>query len=143
MDMSIVYEVDLSSIEQDILRRYGRKNVNTMNLDRNTTPTGIGKYGLILIRKLTTDDLNALIKPPHPVVHYVPLAAVDLGQGPKGNFFVLRYQDKFAEAALRAYSAAAMEEYNRTGCQELYDLAVEVSIEADKARDHEPKKIPD
>jgi hypothetical protein len=143
-----VYEVDLAKVERDVLAAMTgtKQGVNTMKLDRNTTHSGIGKYGLVLIRKLNPDDLEALINPRHPVVHHIPRGAVDLGlpsDSGKGGFFVLRYQDKFAEVALRAYATAVYDEYDRTGNAELLELYKDVMVEADKARDHKSKKIPD
>ena len=59
-----------------------------MKLDRNTNPDGRGKYALLNLRT----------------------NAIEWGGPPEKQFFVLKYKDKFTEAALAAYAAAVREE---------------------------------
>lgn len=84
-----------------------------MKLDRNTNPAGIGKYALIHVRELTPECKEGLIQSKRCEVScgiVLPVKAISLGKEPDAQFFVLKYSDKFAAAALFAYSEAVHEE---------------------------------
>ena len=69
-----------------------------MKLDRNTNPTGKGKYAIIKMREIpgdprTPEDLAEAIK--------VNPQCVDFGEeGTDSEFFVIRLKDLYAEHAL-------------------------------------------
>ena len=66
----------------------------------------------------------------------VPRKAVDLGDTPDSEFFVIRLKDKYAQPALEAYAMAARAD----GEQE---YANEVAVLAIQARNHKGKRKPD
>lgn len=76
-----------------------------MRLDRNTNPTGKGKYALINLRKIqgdprTPSDMADAIKA-NP-------AAIEFGfVGAQDEFWPIKLKDKYAAAALAAYADAA------------------------------------
>lgn len=111
-----------------------------MKLDRNNNPTGKGKYALLNMR---TNKVE---------------------YGDECQFFVIKYKDQFAEAALRAYAHAVRAEaaglqdnadnyWDNAECDEaiaerakaasLREYATEIDGEADLARHWPTKKIPD
>lgn len=108
-----------------------------MKLDRNIVGNQWrGKYALILLRQVelpfTTDcDLDATMR-----VASVPEKAIDYGDTPENEFFVIRLRDKFAADALSAYACAALTAGET-------EFAEEVQKLADKARNHPSKKQPD
>lgn len=63
-----------------------------MRLDRNVNPDGRGKYAIINLRT----------------------SRVEWG-GPDAQFFVIKYKDKFAAAALKAYAEAVLKEAMELG----------------------------
>lgn len=82
-----------------------------MNLDRNQGD-GRGKYALIQIRKLENDDVLDLYDSSEEASQhvYLPRQAIHTGQGDPGDqFFVIKYKDRFASDALRAYGQACLE----------------------------------
>ncbi len=84
-----------------------------MKLDRNLNPTGKGKYALIKLR-VDQPVFSSNSEPPDGRNLRISSKAVDYGDTPDSEFFVIRLKDKYAYAALRAYSLAAMvddEEY--------------------------------
>ncbi len=99
-----------------------------MKLDRNINPNGKGKYALINLR---TNQ-------------------VQWGTEPNGQFFVIKYKDKFAEPALRAYAAACMAEAARLSNEGEYrdasalsEFASEILREANIAGTQLAKHLPD
>lgn len=97
-----------------------------MKLDRNINPDGKGKYALINLRKNTVE------------------------WGEPDQFFVIKYKDEFAAAALEAYAEAVRSKANmlkatgkRFEADSLYEYADEIQREAIAARDWPGKKIPD
>jgi len=76
-----------------------------MKLDRDTNPTGKGKYALLNLRKLpgeprTSEQLAAAILA-HP-------EAVEWGcVGASDEFFVIKLKDRYAQDGLHAYAVAA------------------------------------
>lgn len=69
-----------------------------MKLDRETHPDKRGKYALIKLRGTTafrtTEDGHVL----------VPQDAIDYGDWPHSEFFVIRVRDTFAVGAIRGYA---------------------------------------
>lgn len=81
---------------------------DNVKLDRNSNADGRGKYALIKLREVPN------LKQLHGEflgkgVICVPPAHIDFGDTPETEFFVIRLKDKFAPAALRAYSEAVLE----------------------------------
>jgi len=99
-----------------------------MKLDRNLG-IGRGKYALIKLREDpiigTTDEGNIVMKG----------SAIDFGDSPETDFFVIRIKDKYAAAALAAYAGAAMRDDP--------EYAVEILNLAKKAAEHPTPRIPD
>ncbi len=84
-----------------------------MQLDRNLNPTGKGKYALIKLR-VAEPKVRIVPNPIEPIMAEVESRAIDFGDTPETEFFVIRLKDKYAYPALRAYALAAMiddEEY--------------------------------
>ena len=110
--------------------------VKIMKLDRNTNPSGLGKYALVLLRKL--HGLPSMMA--HPITHersfIVPEEAFDTGSMDDTKFFVIRLRDKYAGPALRAYARAATGDGNIEYANEILDLAL-------IAERHPNKKRPD
>ena len=112
-----------------------------MRLDRNINPNGRGKYALIKLRKVALSSASIkthrafFVKPCAPFIE-VPAAAVDFGDTPDSDFFVIRLRDKYAQPALEAYAMAARAD----GEQE---YANEVAVLAIRARNHKGKHKPD
>jgi len=104
-----------------------------MQLDRNLNPDGRGKYALIKLRdtKSTLGEINRAF-----IDHVQNGAmAVDFGNTPDSEFFVIRLKDKYAAVALAAYAMAAHKddpEYGRA----IFDLAF-------RAADHPHTRKPD
>jgi len=73
-----------------------------MKLDRNIKNDGTGKYALI---KLRVD--KPLLTPGHFHTYSVKAEAVDFGDTPETDFFVIRLKDKYAYCALMAYAIEA------------------------------------
>lgn len=108
-----------------------------MKLDRNINPNGMGKYALIKLRHPgwmcgatpITEDPNG---PTGLVVH---ADAIDYGDKPGTDFFVIRLKDKYAAPALIAYADAARAD-DPEYADEIYRLA-------EIASEYPNKKIPD
>jgi hypothetical protein len=86
-----------------------------MKLVRNTTEDGSGKYMLLLTRKLDLYRPTASAFEPSPVLDAVKLlldegVVDDSVPESEGEFFVIRLRDKYARAALLAYSQAAYDD---------------------------------
>ena len=76
-----------------------------MKLDRNITEPRRGKYALI---KLRMAELRFTETASGQEYVGVQSEAVDFGDTPETEFFVIRLRDKYAAAALAAYAGAAM-----------------------------------
>lgn len=79
-----------------------------MRLIRNTTRNGDGKYAIINLQRLggfNQEDRDACNK---AIAFLATTGALEYGiKGSPQEFFVLRLKDRFAQAALFAYVAAA------------------------------------
>lgn len=76
-----------------------------MKLDRNTNPEGKGKYALILLRKNPiVGTVKAEVNGKEKECLVIDPDAVDYGNGPANEFFVIRTKDKFSGATLVAYA---------------------------------------
>jgi hypothetical protein len=102
-----------------------------MKLDRNTNPDGHGKYAII---KLREHNISEAIKSPGIQGVMVAASAIDLGDTPETEFFVIRLKDKYAANALHAYSASC-----RTDDPE---FSREVQNLALRAAKFQPKQMP-
>lgn len=72
-----------------------------MKLDRNENPDGRGKYALVRLRGLTSDDAKHLLALSNS-------GCVDFGAPKeKDEFFVIKLRDKYARPALYSYAARA------------------------------------
>lgn len=103
-----------------------------MKLDRNINQHGLGKYALVLNRKveeLRDNEVSVMLN------RLIELGVVDMGTEPDTEFFVLRLKDKHAAAALFAYVESAWESDK--------EWASEVEGLAFKAREHANPKQPD
>lgn len=115
----------------DHLKILQPKYYHLMRLDRNANPDGKGKYALI---KLRVDDIRHRIKIPNLVTAAVLVDAIDLGDKPETEFFVIRLKDKNAANALMAYSVSCKQddpEFSR----EIHALAM-------RAGQYQPKQQP-
>lgn len=112
-----------------------------MKLDRNTNPDGRGKYALIQMRELKPEQASALCDVPTlPLGEYctvkIPTKAIRTGaESPGDQFFVIKYKDRFAAAALNAYARAVMEaaimlEAGNPERESLIEYATEMAHEA-------------
>lgn len=99
-----------------------------MKLDRNINPDGTGKYALILQRKA---PLIGVTKTGVMIKH----EAIDYGDTPETEFFVIRLKDKYASSALRAYAIAAAGDDK--------EWSNEILALADKALAYANKRRPD
>jgi hypothetical protein len=79
-----------------------------MRLDRNSNPDGKGKYALIKLRNLTPFAFGRIVAGLVNRSEAIPVApdAVDLGDTPDSEFFVIRLKDKYAANALQAYAVS-------------------------------------
>jgi hypothetical protein len=91
-----------------------------VRLDRNE---GRGKYAILNLRNLDPED---------PVFSS---DAIDYGDRPETEFFVIKLKDKYASAALQAYAVAA-----RADDPEYADDVMKLAYKADL---HPDKKKPD
>lgn len=107
-----------------------------MKLDRNTNKNGLGKYALVLLRKIK--GLPSIVLDPISSQRsfLVPEHALDLGNTTDTDFFVIRLRDKCAPAALFAYADAALAEGMSEYAEEIRALAVTASR-------HPRSKLPD
>ena len=78
-----------------------------MRLDRNTNPDGTGKYALVnmrRLRQLSPDNQRVANDMLHSLAEMGVLTYGN--ETPADQFFVLKYKDPFAFAALLAYAEA-------------------------------------
>lgn len=88
-----------------------------MRLDRNITKPKRGKYALIKLRE------SAVITMDNGEKTCVPSFAVDYGNTPDTDFFVIRLKDKYASSTLNAYAKAADEDGEPEYANEVRELA--------------------
>lgn len=113
-----------------------------MKLDRNINSDGKGKYALIKLREVQ------LPLPATPHTAMVPVQAIQFGDNPETDFFVIKLKDRFAGPALRAY-ARAISDYITTIPEgnpmiaELTEYHHEIIRLAEEAHRNPCKKLPD
>lgn len=119
-----------------------------MKLDRNKNPDGRGKYALVQMRELGPDESELLRTRAGDEEKMITLPASAFRTGaesPGDMFFVLKYKDRFAAAALFAYPNEVMRfARGLTQCQhrdELMEYGDEVLAEANLAL-HAGHQIP-
>ena len=91
-----------------------------MKLDRNISPGHLGKYALIKLRDLPAGQPT--FSGPGNEHSTVNSSAVDFGDTPDTEFFVIRLKDKYSHAALLAYAKAAAKDDDEYANQ-ILDLA--------------------
>jgi hypothetical protein len=101
-----------------------------MRLDRNANPDGKGKYALI---KLREDDVRPRLKIPNIVTVPVEASAIDLGDTPDTEFFVIRLKDKNAANALMAYAVSCRVD-DPQFANEVHELALRAASHQRKTR---------
>lgn len=111
-----------------------------MKLDRNINPDRLGKYALIQMRELGPVEAKRLHERAgnEEKMLCLPASAFRTGtESPGDMFFVLKYKDKFASAALTAYAEAVLDEVdalhrsgNHKAADELMEYAVDIQGEA-------------
>jgi hypothetical protein len=100
-----------------------------MRLDQNVNPNKLGKYALI---KLRETGENILCSPDRKEAT-IPVSAIDFGNAPDSDFFVIRLKDKYAAPALKAYANAASADGE-------IEFATDVMALANQSRRMETKK---
>jgi len=100
-----------------------------MKLDRNITNPRRGKYALIKLRAATVK-----LAPVEGMV-MVEESAVDFGDSPDTDFFVIRLKDVYAAPALAAYAMAAYRDDQ--------EYAMEILNLAKRAAEHSHQQAPD
>ena len=105
-----------------------------LRLDRNITNPKRGKYALIKLRQV--DQKGLLCDGCDPDTFVVPAEAVDFGDTPDTDFFVIRLKDKYAGPALLAYAQAANSDGEREYANDVKQLAFD-------AAQHRNKRKPD
>lgn len=96
-----------------------------MKLDRNLG-IGRGKYALIKLR--VSGPIGVV-----PEWLVIPKEAVDFGDHPDSDFFVIRLKDKYAAPALAAYAMAAFADDQEYGL-EVLNLAKQAAERLNKRR---------
>lgn len=119
-----------------------------MKLDRSTNPERVGKYTLILNRKLSTEcalTASQMVQASDALATLRKLGLLNEGLDPLDEFFVLKLQDVAAPIALRAYAQGI-----RLGAVlgdkdtiEYTEFAQEVEALAISAEQHPHRKLPD
>lgn len=90
-----------------------------MKLDRNINADGKGKYAIIKLRGLDIENnLDVQLALETLEKHQ----ALDWGNTPQTEFFLIRLKDKYAEAALLGYASAANFDDNEYA-SEIFDMA--------------------
>lgn len=105
-----------------------------MKLDRNINPDGRGKYALVLMREIPTGANGAEVQAALETLQQH--GCLDYGNADDRDFFVIRLKDKFAPAALFAYSVAAEDAGEK-------EWALEVRELAHNAANRDDQKLPD
>lgn len=105
-----------------------------MKLDRNINTDRKGKYALIKLR-VDVPVVHIVENPAEPIMAEVQSRAIDFGNTPETEFFVIRLKDKYAYEALRAYALAATIDDP--------EYALEVMDLASKAHAYPNKRRPD
>lgn len=119
-----------------------------MKPDRNINGDGRGKYALILLRNMPTDD-GAKAQVMRAIDILDAQGMLDYGEAESpSEFFVMRLKDRFAGDGLRAYSEAvakaAQQEHDQVKSQNLYQWSIEVLKLSGRAGDMSPFcKTPD
>lgn len=98
-----------------------------MKLDRNITEPRRGKYALIKLRVAQPTGSGEISQ--------VKTEAIDFGDSPEKDFFVIRLKDKYAAPALAAYAMAAYRDDE--------EYAMEVLNLAKAAAEHPNQRKPD
>lgn len=109
-----------------------------MKLDRNLPlKPRRGKYAIIKLRDCKLPLVETWVPTPDGHVGFVqvPISAVDFGDKPDTDFFLIRLKDVCAEAALRAYAKEAAK-FDK-------EYANEVDRLSDIAAKHPSKRKPD
>lgn len=123
--------------------------VHTMKLDRNINPNGRGKYALLKLRELgdlSRDEIVMALENLEELSVAQCERAVDFGDTPDSEFFVIRLKDRFAGPAIMAY-AEAVRDYALGALPietqlELAEYASEVRGLAERAVSHSNKSTP-
>ena len=104
-----------------------------MRLDRKLNPDGRGKYALIKLREYPVVPAdNVADGGTTPVL----TSAIDMGNTPDTEFFVIRLKDKYAAPALQAYADAAILDGETEYGEDILELA-------DRASQHPNSRRPD
>lgn len=109
-----------------------------MKLDRNINADGTGKYALVLMRETpsSTDVSEKAVAIRGALQTLEHHGCLDYGNADDRDFFVIRLKDKFAPAALFAYSVAAEDAGEK-------EWALEVRELAHNAANRTNQKLPD
>lgn len=103
-----------------------------MKLDRNVKPDKKGKYALLKLREWP-HGYSPKVQEAFDTLQLA--GAIDFGDTPDTEFFVIRLKDKYAATGLLAYAVAA-EQDDPEYAGEVYELAI-------KAGNHPKKRRPD
>jgi hypothetical protein len=103
-----------------------------MKLDRNISKNHVGKYALVCLRKV---PVGQPVYSPDGTQVTIDLSAVDFGEKPDSEFFVIRLKDQYAAPALKAYAKACAHDDP--------EFSKEVLQLAHKAQHHPAKRKPD
>ena len=90
-----------------------------MKLDRNTGD-GRGKYAIINLRKCPERYFAC---DPTGKFLLIPLDAVEWGETPVDEFFVIKLKDKYAPQGLLGYAEAAFDDGETEYAEEVFTLA--------------------
>jgi hypothetical protein len=106
-----------------------------MRLDRNINADGMGKYALILMRKLRETPNSAAMEIAKAMDVLEEHGLLDHGDTPDSEFFVLRLKDQAAGPTLHTYGRFYVQ-IDPQWAEEALELAR-------RAYDHPGKKMPD
>lgn len=95
-----------------------------MKLDRNTQPTGTGKYALIKMRNWPKGEPESQ-QVTDALLNLASHGMLDYGCTPETEFFVMRLKDKFSYKGLMGYQRAILDEEKPDVeyAQEIFDMA--------------------
>jgi hypothetical protein len=105
-----------------------------MKLDCNLNADGRGKYALIKLRVLAQMQEPVKSQVEQALLSLAQVGVLDPGASPDSEFFVIRLKDKYAAAALAAYSLQAYRD-DPEYCREVFALAK-------RAAEYKEPKIP-